>query len=85
MDSHSLYHGELTTGEYHPKVTDFYFRKWDGYRMLNLEFAFAAAEGNFPSIKDLAEANQTLSALLSMNHPYVVLKDPNEVCNILKR
>ncbi len=137
--SNSLYHQELTTGEYHPKVTAYYFRQWETYRMpfhahraveimyvisgdcvietlqeshilkkgdfilldanvshnlsvseehpcrmLNVEFVFTNAEGSFPSMKDLAAANSSLSSFLSIERPFIVLKDPNEVYHTLK-
>ncbi|HEY0826880.1 MAG TPA: AraC family transcriptional regulator [Bacilli bacterium] len=136
---YSLYHKELTTGEYHPKVTAYYFRQWDSYRMpfhahraveimyvisgdcvvetlkesfslkkgdfilldanvshnllvgeenpcrmLNVEFVFASAEGGFPSIKDLAASNGTLTSFLSDERPFIVLKDLSEVYHTLK-
>jgi AraC-like DNA-binding protein len=53
-------------------------------RMLNIEFAFTGKEGIFPSIKDLAAENQALASLLTMERPYFVLRDLNEVYHTLK-
>jgi AraC-like DNA-binding protein/mannose-6-phosphate isomerase-like protein (cupin superfamily) len=53
-------------------------------RMLNIEFAFTGKEGVFPSIKDLAAENQALASLLTMERPYFVLRDLNEVYHTLK-
>ncbi len=33
MDTMSLYHRELLTNHYHPKVNAYYFKQWDSYHM----------------------------------------------------
>ncbi|MEX1031657.1 MAG: AraC family transcriptional regulator [Paenibacillaceae bacterium] len=33
MDSNSLYHSQLRSGDYHPKVNYYYFKQWDDFRM----------------------------------------------------
>ncbi len=33
MDTNSLFHNRLMTGDYHPKVNYYYFKQWDDFRM----------------------------------------------------
>ena len=33
MESNSLYHPRLRSGDYHPKVNYYYFKQWDDFRM----------------------------------------------------
>ncbi|WP_299089981.1 AraC family transcriptional regulator [uncultured Metabacillus sp.] len=53
-------------------------------RMLNIEFSFIKKTGCFPSIKDLANQNKKFATFLSLNRPYIVLKDTNEIYHTLK-
>ncbi|CAM3636717.1 AraC family transcriptional regulator [Marinicrinis lubricantis] len=53
-------------------------------RMLNIEFVFREKAGAMPSIRDLAEGHEELSAFLSNKRPFVVLSDPSDVYHTLK-
>lgn len=53
-------------------------------RMLNVEFGFIAHSGDFPSIKVLAEEEQTLGSMVGTPATYLMLQDPDEVYHILK-
>lgn len=53
-------------------------------RMLNVEFKLKDKSGIFPSIKELAEENDNLQALLSDKQPFIVLKDMESLHHTLK-
>lgn len=53
-------------------------------RMLNVEFGFAEHAGAFPSIGELAEEEEALSALLRSPASYFTLQDPDDVYHALR-
>lgn len=53
-------------------------------RMLNIEFLFKAQKLSFPSLKQLAQSEASLMELLKLNKPYIMLRDPQDVHNLLK-
>lgn len=53
-------------------------------RMLNIEFRFVEQEGMLPSMKELAEGEEALAALLQDPAPYVVLREFHDVHQVLK-
>lgn len=53
-------------------------------RMLNVEFIFNDHFNLFPSMKELAEQDHLLKALLLNTFSFLLLRDPNEVYYVLK-
>lgn len=53
-------------------------------RMLNVEFGFNDQSDGFPSIKQIAENEETLRAMVSSPAAYLKLQDPDEVYHTLK-
>ncbi len=53
-------------------------------RMLNIEFSFVKKVGVFPSIKELALENKSLTCLLHLKKKYILIHDPSEVYQTLK-
>lgn len=53
-------------------------------RMLNVEFGFAEHAGAFPSIRELAEEEEALGALLRSPASYFTLQDPDDVYHALR-
>ncbi|TFE28575.1 AraC family transcriptional regulator [Cohnella luojiensis] len=53
-------------------------------RMLNVEFGFKMQSDGFPSIKQIAEEEETLRAMVSSPATYLMLQDPDEVYHALK-
>jgi len=53
-------------------------------RMLNVEFGFVPHSGVLPSVKEFAEAEPSLQAMLSAPAPYLTLHDPDEAYFALK-
>jgi AraC-like DNA-binding protein len=53
-------------------------------RMLNVEFGFITHRGDFPSIRQLAAEEKTLSNMVAAPASYLMLQDPDEVYHILK-
>ncbi|WP_426448860.1 AraC family transcriptional regulator [Paenibacillus sp. S-38] len=53
-------------------------------RMLNVEFVPGPKQGVFPSLRQLAEENEVLRAMLGRVRPYLVLSDTGDVYHTLK-
>lgn len=53
-------------------------------RMLNVEFHFSERQDIFPSMKELAEKEEALAALIRFPDSYLVLADPDELYHVLK-
>jgi len=53
-------------------------------RMLNVEFHFTERQDIFPSMKELAEKEEALVALIRFQGPYLLLADPDELYHVLK-
>ncbi|WEK55524.1 MAG: AraC family transcriptional regulator [Candidatus Cohnella colombiensis] len=53
-------------------------------RMLNVEFSFEQYDGCFPSLKELANEEDALKALLASSVSNLILRDPDEVYHALK-
>ncbi|WP_256757051.1 helix-turn-helix domain-containing protein [Cohnella sp. WQ 127256] len=53
-------------------------------RMLNVEFGFTTHTGGFPSIKQVADEEETLRAMVASPVSYLKLQDPDEVYHCLK-
>lgn len=53
-------------------------------RMLNVEFHFTKRQDIFPSMKELAEKEESFAALVRFQGPYLLLADPDELYHVLK-
>jgi AraC-like DNA-binding protein len=53
-------------------------------RMLNVEFGFVEHSGGFPSIKQIADEEDSLRAMVEAPVSYLMLQDPDEVYHSLK-
>ncbi|WP_159881238.1 AraC family transcriptional regulator [Paenibacillus puerhi] len=145
MTAYALFQAGLLEGDYHPRVTAYYFKQWESFemafhrhsdteimyiisghcrvdlqargriesvllkkgefimlnadiphrliveegtpcRMLNVEFRFGRCgrDERFPSVRTLADEDAMLRRLLGLARTHLILRDPDEVYQILK-